>query len=608
LKNKKIELLAPAKNAEYGKIAINFGADAVYIGAPKFSARSSAGNSLADIENLCTYAHKYNAQVYIALNTILYEHELTETEKLIRKLYNAGADALIIQDMGITEMNLPPIPLHASTQAHNILIEKVNFLEKVGFSRVVLGRELSLKEMAEIHSNTQVELEVFVHGALCVSYSGQCYISQHIGNRSGNRGDCAQTCRLPFDLMDSEGKKIYSNKNVLSLKDMNRASYIEEMIHAGVYSFKIEGRMKDINYLKNNTAFYRKSIDLALTKFPDLRTTSFGKFIFDFVPEPEITFNRTYSDYFLKARKDTIHSMDNPKSKGKLIGNVTNIDNKYFQIKTKETLNNGDGLCFLNEKNELIGVRVEKVENAKIFSNQAHLLKKGTELFRNYDHQFVKMLDNIDNQRFLLIDLHFCESKTGFELVIKSKDCDLEISEFLESDKELATNKEKAFENIQKQLCKMGGYQLVVSSFLNSCTQAYFIQAAKLNELRRNAIENFLEKIYKIYERQEIEFQANSFPYFDKELDYKANVSNSLAEKFYKRHGVEKIEKAFELQKNTEGKELMTTKMCLKFQLGLCEKYQNAKPKAIPKQLKHKDLTFNLRFDCENCVMIVESP
>lgn len=602
-----LELLSPAKNYEYGKLAINFGADAVYIGAPKFSARASAGNSLQDIEKLATYAHRFHSKVYVALNTILYENELNETEKLIWQLYKAGADALIVQDMGILEMKLPPIALHASTQAHNIQIDKVQFLEKVGFTRVVLARELSAQQILEIKKHTTAELEVFVHGALCVSYSGQCYISHFLGGRSGNRGECAQACRLPFDLIDQNGKTMLKNKHVLSLKDMNRADYLDELIQIGVTSFKIEGRMKDENYLKNITAFYRKKIDAHLENKHEYKTTSIGTFQFDFEPDTEKTFNRKYSDYFLNGRKEGIHSLDTPKSLGKPLGKISAVTKDFFQIQTNQEINNGDGLCFLNENKELIGLRVEKIVDKKIYTNQISLLKKDFELFRNHDHQFIKLLSSIENCRYIPVNLVFNETQNGFSLTASTETGNYTSFQTIELEKEIATNKEKTLSAIKNQLSKVGGTIFKISSLHINFDSVYFIQASKLNKLRRSALEELNHKLGSNYKPEEISHQPNDFPYFEQELNYKANISNSLAAKFYQRHGVKNIEKAFELTENNENKQLMITKLCIKYNLGLCQKYQKPTSTEIPSYLKYNNQKFLLEFDCKNCVMLVKS-
>ena len=372
MKQRKIELLAPAKNVECGIEAINHGADAVYIGAPRFSARAAAGNSLEDIQQLVEYAHLYNVRIYVALNTILKEDELEETEKLIHDLYRIGVDALIVQDMAITQLNLPPIPLHASTQTDNRSVEKVKFMSDAGFTQVVLARELSLQEIARIHQACpDTALEVFVHGALCVSYSGQCYVSQACFGRSANRGECAQFCRLPFDLVDSDGKTIAKEKHLLSLKDMNQSDELEALIDAGASSLKIEGRLKDVTYVKNVTAAYRQKIDAILKRRPEYVRASSGESRFEFTPQLDKSFSRGFSNYYLHGReRQDITSFDTPKSLGEEMGRMKEIRGNYIVVAGLKSFNNGDGVCYIDEQGKLKGFRINRVDGNKIFSQE----------------------------------------------------------------------------------------------------------------------------------------------------------------------------------------------------------------------------------------------
>jgi len=602
--NKKIELLSPAKNLELGKTAINFGADAVYIGASEFGARSTVGNSVKDIEKLSKYAHKFNAKVYVALNTILYENELKKAEKLIHQIYNTGADALIIQDMGILEMNLPPIALHASTQAHNINAEKVAFLEKTGFKRVILARELSLKNIAEIHSKTNIELEAFIHGALCVSYSGQCYMSSYIGGRSGNRGECAQPCRLKYDLLDDNNNSLGKNKHWLSIKDMNRSHHISKMIEDGIVSLKIEGRLKDLNYLKNVTAYYRKKIDNFLEQRNGYKRPSSGVFYFNFDPDLEKTFNRQFTDYFLTGRKSKISS-GSPKSAGKFLGAISFVGKNYFIIDTTHKINNGDGLCYYKKNGELIGCGVNKVKSKKVFVNQTVAIETGTKIYRNNDFSFNKKLSVIDNARFINIDAEFNETESGFELILTTEN--VSVHKEIKIKKELAKNESQALENINNQLKKTGGTIFKLKYLEINLSKAYFLPISIINTHRRVALDELFLKLGENYHREEFYLKKNEEMYFHKTLDYKANISNLLAEKFYNRHGVEHIEKAFEILDVKENKTVMTTKFCLKYELGQCEKYQKPIKKASPKYLKLHDKIFTLEFDCDNCVMKINS-
>ena len=410
---RKIELLAPAKNLETGIEAINHGADAVYIGAPQFSARSAAGNSLDDIRQLVEYAHLFHAKVYVALNTILNDSELAAAEKIIWDVYHAGAGAIIIQDAGILNLSLPPIAIHASTQMDNRNLKKVRFLEDAGFSQVVLARELTINEIKDIATHTSVALEVFVHGALCTSYSGQCYISQALSGRSANRGVCAQYCRLPYTLQDAGGNVLASQKHLLSLKDLNQSDFLEELLDAGVSSLKIEGRLKESSYVKNSTAYYRQKLDTIFEKRPEYRAASSGESIPFFMPNPQKSFNRGFTNYFLHGRTKNIASPDSPKSIGEPVGNVADVKGNHFTLAGQKTIHNGDGLCFGST-----GFRVNRVEGNQIFPAEMPRLTPGTTLFRNYDHEFEKTLSGKSAERKMRIEWLLEENSFGFSLTI----------------------------------------------------------------------------------------------------------------------------------------------------------------------------------------------
>ncbi len=604
-RQKTVELLSPAKNLEYGKTALNFGADAVYIGAPSFGARASAGNSIADIELLCSYAHRYNAKVYVAMNTILYENELNEAEKLIHQLYNAGADALIIQDMGITEMNLPPIALHVSTQAHSIEPDKIKFFENVGFTRVVPARELSLAEISKIKQLTDIELEVFVHGAICVSYSGQCYMSAHIGTRSGNRGECAQTCRMKYDLIGTDNSLIQKDKQVLSLKDMNRSDYLADLIDAGVHSFKIEGRMKDITYLKNVTAFYRKNLDKILEN-STIQSSSLGKFRFDFEPDPERTFSRGYTDYFLSERKPEM-TAGTSKSVGKLLGEVKKSAQNFIEIDTTEQISNGDGLCFFDSNGEISGFSVNKSEGCKVFIPYTLDVNIGTKIYRNLDHEFNKKLNASQSCRVLPVNLKFSETFDGFELSAGIENTDYFVRKSWVTTKEPAKNVEKARENLITQLSKSGDTEFEISNLELNLSAEYFIPLSELNRFRRETLAELSKKLGENYLRYEKKFEPNDVKFPVSELTYTANIANSFAQKFYARHGVTAMTQAFELNEPKARNILMTTKFCIKYNLGQCPKVHTKTDSPKPKYLKLNGETFYLEFDCENCRMEIVS-
>jgi len=595
-----IELLSPAKNLATGIAAINHGADALYVGAPKFGARAAAGNSLDDITELVNYAHRYWAKVYITLNTILYDDELDEALTLVRSVYEAGADALIIQDMGLLELDLPPLPLFASTQTHNYSLKKIQFLEKVGFQRVILARELSLKQLYEIRANTSIDLEFFIHGALCVSFSGQCYLSQAAQRRSANRGECAQPCRLPYTLKDSSECVLEEDKYLLSLKDLNLSEYLRDLINAGVSSFKIEGRLKDINYVKNVTAFYRQRIDEIIAKDGSLAQASSGKTIVAFQPNPSKTFNRGFTEHFIQRRSKDILSPHTPKSTGAYLGKVEQIERNCFILETEETLHNGDGICFFNARNDLLGTNINKIEGKKIFPSEIDGLEVGTMIYRNFDYAFAKELQADKTKRLIAVKMQFVETNDGFAIYIEDENgVKIEVERVCE--KKPAKNKNQAEETVRHQLTKLGDSIFICEEMNVVWNQPYFLPISVCNEMRREGIRQLEEERLKTYNRQISYIQHNNEPYPVRQLDYSANVANKKAEAFYRRHGVENIENAFELQKVTKGKTVMTMKHCLRFQYDLCtgKSISNVEPFFL-QDVKNK---YRLEFDCEACQM-----
>jgi 23S rRNA 5-hydroxycytidine C2501 synthase len=594
-----IELLAPAKDLETGIAAINHGADAVYIGAPKFGARAAAGNSLNDIATLIQYAHSYWAKVYVALNTILFDSELDEAQAIIRSLSEAEADALIIQDMGLLELDLPPIPLFASTQTHNYSLEKIQFLEKVGFQRIILARELSLMQLKEIRANTAVDLEFFIHGALCVSFSGQCYLSQATRGRSANRGVCAQPCRLLYTLTDSSGKILVKDKYLLSLKDLNLSEYLQDLIDAGVSSFKIEGRLKDVNYVKNVTAFYRQQIDKILNTDLSLSSSSSGRTMLAFQPDPSRTFNRGFTDHFIRRRNKDILSSYTPKSVGACLGKAGKIRRDHFLLETSETLHNGDGICFFNQQEVLCGTNINKVERNKVYPSELKGIKEGTMIYRNYDHRFAKTLQGNKTKRLINMRMQFEETESGFVLNIVDDD-GVEVSVVKKVEKTPAKNQAAAEEMVQRQLMKLGDSIFVSKRLTVLWSRPYFIPVSVCNELRREAIAQLKEKRMKRFPRQYASIIPNSEPYPAAHLDYSANVANKKSESFYRRHGVKTIEPAFELLQNKRAA-IMTTKHCLRFQYGLCAGQGTAD--ADPLFLREAKNKYRLEFDCEACQM-----
>ena len=423
IKQRKIELLAPAKNLECGIEAISHGADAVYIGAPKFGARAAAVNSLDDIAALVEHAHLYNARIYVTVNTILKEEELKETEEMIGELYRIGVDALIVQDMAITQLNLPPIPLHASTQMDNRTADKVKFLADTGFHQVVLARELSLREISKIHEACpDTALEVFVHGALCVSYSGQCYVSQACFGRSANRGECAQFCRLPFSLVDADGKTIVKDKHLLSLKDLNQSEELEALLDAGVTSLKIEGRLKDVSYVKNVTAAYRQKLDTIFSRRKEYVRASSGSCRFEFKPQLDKSFSRGFTHYFLKGRSKDIFSFDTPKSLGEEMGTMKEVRGNYLTVAGLKSFNNGDGVCYIDEQGRLQGFRINRVDGNKLYPQEMPRIKPRTVLYRNFDQEFERVLARKSSERKIAVSILLAENNFGFSLTLTDED------------------------------------------------------------------------------------------------------------------------------------------------------------------------------------------
>lgn len=595
-----VELLAPAKNLECGLEAINHGADAVYIGAPHFSARAAAGNSIEDIEKLVRYAHQYRAKVLVALNTILTDDQLPEAENLIHQIYNAGADALIVQDMGILKLDLPPISLHASTQTDNRTVEKVKFLQDVGFSRVVLARELTLKQIEDISSKTNVELEAFVHGALCVSYSGQCYMSEAMSGRSANRGQCAQYCRLPYHLLDADGNMLLKNKHLLSLKDLDQSGSLEEMLKAGITSFKIEGRLKDVDYVKNITAYYRKKLDAILDENPNYKRASSGKTTFFFEPNPEKSFRRSATDYLLHGRKADIIQAETPKSLGEPIGKVTYIGRNFFEVQNGNLLNNGDGLCFINKQGDLTGFRVNSVDRKRIFPADMPSMNVVAMLYRNQDQAFEKILKGKTAERKIGVKLLFKESENGFSLQLVEED-NISCVYSITCEKQLAQKPETVHDNIKNQLSKLGNtiYQPIEIDV--DIAQPWFFPVSQLSEWRRQAIEMLSAEREKCYVR-ESRIDGLYAKYPAKKLTYLGNVTNKLSEEFYREHGVDEIMPGFEI-KAEEGVPLMFTKHCIKFTMGWCPKEGYKSEFKEPLFLKNNNQVYQLTFDCKLCEM-----
>ena len=604
-----IELLSPAKNLECGLEAIRHGADAVYIGAPKYGARAAAGNSLDDLRQLADYAHQFGARVYVTLNTIVYDDELAEVEALVWQLYRIGIDALIVQDMALLTMNLPPIELHASTQTDNRTPEKVQFLHSVGFSQVVLARELSLDDIAKIHSACPVPLEAFVHGALCVSYSGQCYVSQACFGRSANRGECAQFCRLPFTLEDADGRIIERDRHLLSLKDMNRSAHLEAMVDAGVRSFKIEGRLKDVTYVKNITAYYRQAIDKILFRRPEYRRASQGVSTYTFTPQPDKSFNRGFTDYYITGRRTDVTSFATPKSVGEPIGHVKEVGRGFITVSSAKALHNGDGLCYIDERGLLQGFRVNRVEGTRLFlKDMPRTLRARTPLFRNYDQEFERLLSRPSAERRIPVTMHLYEVPFGFALTLAdAQGRNATVS--LTCDKELAHTEQRA--GIEKQLAKLGGTILVAERVDIDFTANWFIPSSVVADMRRRAVDAY-ERVCKL-KNENSKLRVNTTaPSVQStisggQLSYLANIANQRAEDFYRAHGAVQVSPAFELNA-PKGATLMFCRHCLRYAMGWCPRNGGIKsPYREPYMLVSADgRRFALEFDCKQCIMMVK--
>lgn len=606
IKQRKIELLAPAKNLECGMAAVDHGADAVYIGAPRFGARAAAGNSLEDIAALVQYAHLYNVRIYVTVNTILRDEELKDTEEMIWELYRAGVDALIVQDMGLLELNLPPIPLHASTQMDNRTPEKAKFLAEAGFRQIVLARELSLPEIGKIHEAIpEVPLEVFVHGALCVSYSGQCYVSQSCFGRSANRGECAQFCRLAFDLVDADGKVIVRNKHLLSLKDLNQSEELEQLLDAGASSLKIEGRLKDISYVKNVTAYYRKKLDTVFKRRTEYIRASSGTVKTDFKPQLDKSFSRGFTNYFLFERNKDIFSFDTPKSLGEEMGTVKEIRGNYLTVAGVKSFNNGDGVCYLDENGKLQGFRINRVENNKLFPQEMPRIKPRTLLYRNFDQEFDRQMQRKSAERKLSVALVLAENNFGFTLTLTDED-DNSVSVVLERGKELARTPQT--DNLRTQLGKLGNTPFEPARIDIDFSENWFIPASAIAELRRSGVEKLLEVRRINYRRELYKLPETHHSFPATELTYLGNVMNDRAYSFYQNHGVQRIAPAFE-KVSADNAVLMFCKHCLRYSMGWCPTYHKVRsPYKEPYYLVSADgKRFRLEFDCKHCQMKVLS-
>lgn len=601
-----LELLAPAKNLACGMAAVDHGADAVYIGAQRFGARVAAGNSVEDIRQLCDYAHPYGVRVYVTVNTIIYDEELEETEQLIRQLEEIGVDAILVQDMGVLRMDLPPIALHASTQTDNRTAGKVRWLRDLGFQRVVLARELSVSEIAAIHQEVpDMPLEVFVHGALCVSYSGLCYASQYCFGRSANRGACAQFCRMRFDLLDADGKELEHQRHLLSLKDMNLSDHLEELIEAGATSFKIEGRLKEVGYVKNVVAAYSQRLDAVIARHPDRYCrASQGHCTYSFTPNLNKTFNRGFTTYFLHDRQPDIFSPDTPKAMGEYVGYVKEMRRDSFNVAGTASFANGDGLCFINKERELEGFRVNRAEGNRLYPHEMpRHLHAGMALYRNNDQDFERQLSRQSGERKIPWVMRLWATDDGFALSADG------VEVCITCEHQQAEKPQR--ENIIRQLSRLGGTPYECSRVEMPDDFPYFIPSSMLAELRRRLVEGAASAPRRCRLRpSEVPPSTPGGAAFTGQrygLPYLYNIANRQARAFYEGQGLPDVTPAFETHRPKGDVLLMQCRHCLRYSLGCCVRNGGGRPQwKEPLFLRLGDgRRFRLDFDCKHCQMNV---
>ena len=616
LHNHHLELLSPARDVGIAREAILHGADAVYIGGPGFGARHNASNSLSDIAGLVPFAHRYGAKIFVTLNTILHDDELEPAQRLITDLYETGVDALIVQDMGVMELDIPPIELHASTQCDIRSVEKAKFLSDVGFSQIVLARELNLQQIKAIYDNTDATIEFFIHGALCVAYSGQCNISHAQTGRSANRGDCSQACRLPYTLKDDQGRVVAYEKHLLSMKDNDQTANLAQLIDAGVRSFKIEGRYKDMSYVKNITAHYRQMLDAIIEDRGDLMRSSAGRTEHFFVPSTDKTFHRGSTDYFVNARKGDIGAFDSPKFIGLPVGEVLKVAKDHLDVEVSEALTNGDGLNVMI-KREIVGFRANTVEKTgenryRVWPNEMpadlHKVRPRQVLNRNLDHNWQQALQKTSSERRIAVDIDLSGWQEQLVLTMTCED-GVSVTHTLDGEFAEATQAEKALANLRDGVAKLGQTIYFARDVQINLPGALFVPNSLLNQLRRETVERLDDARVKSAPRGQR--KAVSVPppvYPDTHLSFLANVYNHKARAFYQRYGVKLIDAAYEAHQEKGDLPVMITKHCLRFAFNLCPKQAKGSIKswkATPMQLIHGDEVLTLKFDCRPCEMHV---
>ncbi|WP_043244659.1 MULTISPECIES: peptidase U32 family protein [Pseudomonadaceae] len=620
-----LELLSPARDVHIAREAILHGADAVYIGGPSFGARHNACNEVADIAQLVEFARRFHARVFVTINTILHDDELEPARALIHQLYDAGVDALIVQDMGVMELDIPPIELHASTQTDIRTLERAKFLDQAGFSQLVLARELDLKQIRTIADHTDAAIEFFIHGALCVAFSGQCNISHAQTGRSANRGDCSQACRLPYTLKDDQGRVVAFEKHLLSMKDNNQSANLSALVDAGVRSFKIEGRYKDMGYVKNITAYYRQRLDGILENRPDLARASSGRTDHFFVPDPDKTFHRGSTDYFVTDRKIDIGAFDSPTFTGLLVGNVEKVNKRDLLVVTQEPLSNGDGLNVL-VKREVVGFRANIAEPKGEFEEDGEKryryrvepnempeglfrLRPNHPLSRNLDHNWQQALQKTSSERRIGLSWVAKLREERLELTATSEE-GITASVALEGPFGAANKPEQALEQLHDLLGQLGTTQYHADAVELDAPQAFFIPNSQLKALRREAIEALTAARVAAHPRGGRKPVAVPPPvYPEAHLSFLYNVYNQKARDFYHRYGVQLIDAAYEAHEEAGEVPVMITKHCLRFSFNLCPKQAKGvtgvRTKVAPMQLVHGDEVLTLKFDCKPCEMHV---
>lgn len=596
-----IELLSPARNLACGLAAIDHGADAVYIGASHYGARAAAGNSVDDIATLCQYAHSFGARVYVTVNTILYDNELEPVRQLVLQLYEVGVDALIVQDMSLLQMDLPPIPLHASTQMDNRDAAHVRWLRDMNFGQTVLARECSLDDIAAIHEAVpDMPLEVFVHGALCVSYSGRCQASQICFGRSANRGECAQFCRLPFDLEDADGNTVVRRKHLLSLRDMDRHRHLEALMDVGVRSFKIEGRLKDEAYVRNITAFYRKQIDAVLKHRPEYARASWGRVELDFEPDPERSFSRGFTDYFMKGRTAGMSSPDTPKSRGKCVGTVKDVRRGCIVVAGTAAFANGDGLCYMNRNGELEGFRVNRAEGNHLYPAIMPDIPLHASLYRSADIQWERMMARPTARRAMGLKWTLAETTDGFCLQAVREDGQTASQTFTHLHAEALSDQR---DQIALILGKLGDTHYYSQGVDTAFTREWFVPRSLLAEWRRQVVA-WLDAHPPVRSARQSHLSPRPAP----EGVQAFNVSNRQAHAFYTQAGFNHIAPAVEVSMPAGQQTLMTCRFCLRHELGHCLRQEAPGRQRLsePLYLRLADgRRFRLVFDCRKCQMSV---